>query len=251
MTNKFEEDYRSLLSRILMNGHVEHSRAGEVQMLFGETLMIDLQEGFPIVTAKKIFFDKAKAEFWWMWYGSTNVKQLRAQGIEWWDEWADEFGDLGPTYGHQVRNFGNKCDQIKECHSQIVNHGRRAVLTFWNPNDNKNTKLPPCYTSMVFVRIGSELHMEFNIRSSDVGVGLPYDIVLGALFLNEMAKLTLCRPRFMKVNLSNAHNYTNNNAAAYDYLDAPYYEAPQLETNGNYALPNYQSGKVIKMILNT
>lgn len=246
--NYFEEQYKGILYAIEKQ-EPHPSRNGYVRKLFGQTLRIDLNDGFPVITGRKIFWKKALDEWHWMWYGHTNINILLGSGITWWKPWADERGELGPTYGHQIRKFGWVVDQVKEAKREIMNNGRRAVVTFWNPIDNTNTKLPPCYTSWNYVRIGDQLHMDFNIRSSDVFLGLPTDIIIGAMSLIKMADLCNLKYGTLKINIADAHNYENNLLPAQQYLSEPHYELPKFDYK-IYGVTDYKHGPVIVGKLN-
>ena len=169
-------------------------------------------------------------------------------GITWWDHWAVD--DAIPfSYGHNVKSFNGTTDQIAQVHSELINGGRRGVLTFWNPSELSKTPLPPCYTSMTFVRVGHSLNMDFAIRSSDVAVGLPYDMIIGALFLIEMAQHTNLVPKYLKVNLANAHIYENCIPGVEEYLARPMHDLPDYNTK-TCKLEGYDCESFIKMPLN-
>lgn len=256
MINHYETQYKLLLNKIMYQGTVENGRNGQVMMLFGQSIGHDMTLGFPVITGRKIFWKKAMAEFRWMWKGETNVQELRDQNVPWWDHWADENGELGPTYGAHIRNFGGYwtadddggTDQINECQAELLNEGRRAVLTFWHPDDNRHTKLPPCYTSMTFVRQGEKLHMDFAIRSSDTAVGLPYDMIIGAMFLNEMAAICNLKPVHLRLNLANAHVYENCWTPVEEYLARPMHDLPRFDGDRN--IEGYKCEPHIHMPLN-
>ena len=249
MINSYETAYKILANRIIYDGKKSNTRAGVARAVFGMSIAADLKAGFPVLTGKKMMFKKALHEFRWMWDGRTDVQYLHDHDIHYWDHWlTEDRKTFGPTYGYQVRTFGGQVDQIKRCHEELMNHSRRAVLTFWDPVNVNITPLPPCYTSMTFVRIGQELHMDMALRSSDVAVGLPFDVIIGAMFLTEMALMLNCTPRLLRLNLSNAHIYENCLLPMEEYLASQMFDLP--EYDGISELINYQHGKFIKMPLN-
>jgi len=248
--SKFESDYKKLIRRVLTHGTVTKNRTGVNTITsFGEQLTIDLTKGFPIVTAKKVFFDKALHEYLWIKDGGTTIKYLNLHNIKWWDSYADLNGSLGKTYGYQLRNFNGKEDQLMYAINQIKNNSRRAHITMWNPSDLQEQVLPCCYTGITFVRIGNELNMNIDFRSSDIFLGLPYDIIFGALLLHDTADFCELNVGKLKMNLNNAHIYSNNVIPAKVYLDEPMYKLPGLLYD-NRVLSPYKSGLYIEAVLN-
>lgn len=243
----FESQYKQLLMTTLLNKEMVKNRTGvDAHTIFNQTLNVNLNNGFPILTAKKIFFDKAKAEFEWIYNGRTDIKFLHDHNIKWWDKFAKN-NKLGKVYGYQVRKFGDKFDQVEYCINEINNNSRRAVITFWNPNDLPQQALPNCYTSFCFVRQGNNLNMQMNFRSSDLFLGLPYDIIVGALFLIEIAKQTNLKPNILGLSIANGHIYENHYDQVKKYYRTPVYELPQYK---NEKLINYKSAEYIKAKLN-
>lgn len=253
--NRYELDYKRLLNDVKYHGADNDSRNGAVIMAFGTDIMIDLDQGFPILTGKKMNFDMIHAEFRWMWLGKTDLKSLHINGIHYWDDFVNSDGELGPTYGAQLRYWNqssigllNCVDQLDSAAYEIMKNSRRAVVTFWNPTDVPNIPLPPCYTVMTFVRDGNRLNLELNIRSSDMLVGLPFDVGIAALFLIEMATTCKLKPRFLKLNLANAHIHVNNAMAMEEYLASKIHDLPIYD--GTRHLIGYKHEKFIKMKLN-
>lgn len=244
MKNKFEKQYKKLLSKCLTKGNITNNRTGvDTYKLFNQSLNIDLSKGFPIVTGKKIFFDKGLAEFEWIYNGKTDLEFLHRNNIYWWDDFIMEDNTLGKTYGHQVRNFSSSFDQVKYCINEINNNSRRAIITLWNPCDLEEQALPCCYTQFNFVKVNNELNMTMSFRSSDMFLGLPYDIIVGALFLISIAKETNLTPRVLGINISDAHIYINHREQVKEYLSNSTYKLPILQDN---KLVNYKSNKYIK-----
>src|SRR6478609_2653020 len=132
--SKFESQYRRLLERILDKGVQCKNRTGiNAITLFGEQLKIDLRLGFPIVTGRKIFFDKAFHEYRWIREGGTTTNYLNDHGIKWWNAYANQFGELGRIYGYQLRSFNGKFDQLAHIIREINANTRYAVVNLWNP----------------------------------------------------------------------------------------------------------------------
>lgn len=248
--SKFENDYRKLLRRVIENGtHVKNRTGINAITSFGESITIDLGEGFPIITGKKIFFDKAYHEYFWIKNGGTRTKYLNDHGITWWNSYADINGSLGKTYGYQMRSFNGEEDQLELAINEIRNNSRRAHITMWNPSDIGEQVLPCCYTGITFVRIGNELNLSIDFRSSDIFVGLPYDIIFGALLLIEVAAHCELRVGKLKMNLNNAHVYVNNVIPATSYLGEQIYKLPKYVIRTN-ELIDYKHGPYIEAKLN-
>jgi len=228
--NKFEQDYKALIRRVIHNGADTKNRTNvDTVTKFGEQLTIDLTKGFPIVTGKKIFFDKALHEYFWMQDGGTTIAYLNKHDIHWWNEFADAFGYLGKTYGYQIRNFNGEEDQMAYVYNEIANNSRRACVSLWNPSELKETKLPPCFTFMNYVRVNDVLNLSVTFRSSDVFLGLPYDVIVLSLFLINTAKFCDLKVGELKLNLDNAHIYRNHTKQLFKYLDSPIYSLPELK----------------------
>ena len=243
----FELNYKQLLMRCLLHGELCDNRTQEKTFkLFNESFNINLQEGFPIVTGKKIFFEKALAEFKWIYEGRTDLKYLQDNNINWWNEFAIN-NKLGKIYGYQLRRFNNSFDQIKYVINEIKNNSRRALITLWNPTDLKEQVLPCCYTQMNFVRINNNLNMSINFRSSDLFLGLPYDIIFAALLLKTIADECNLKEHLLGINLADAHIYECHKDNIKEYYNNKNYILPKLKGNyKNYLLENYKHNKYIK-----
>ena len=137
----FESQYKKLLLKCLNEGEESENRTGiNTYKLFNETININLQNNFPIITGKKIFFKKALAEFKWMFEGKTDIDYLNKHNINWWNEYTDT-NDLGKVYGHQIRKYNNTIDQIEYVVKELKNNSRRAIITLWNPSDLNSRSL--------------------------------------------------------------------------------------------------------------
>lgn len=219
---RYEVQYRKLIKEIAKEGHLKENRTGvKTLCLFNKSLTINIRDSFPILTAKKIFFEKALAEYNWMILGLRTTNYLHENNIRWWDEYADSKGDLRITYGTSLRNFNNETDQLDYIHKEIRNNSRRAHVSLWEANRLEEALLPPCLTGFTFMRINNSLNMSLQIRSSDVFLGLPYDIILAALFLIDVAKFNELTPNEIGVQITDAHLYTNHNEAVKKYLNNP------------------------------
>ena len=249
--NRFEEDYKDLVRDVYMKGTVSSNRTGiHTICCFNKSLTIDLQKGFPIVTGRKIFFDKAYHEYIWIKEGLTTLTYLHQNNILWWDEYADKNGDLGKTYGYQLRSFNGEVDQLQYINSKLKfeRDSRRMHVTFWNPSDLADNKLPPCYTGMTFMVEGNKLNMSFQLRSSDLLLGLPYDICVMALFVHNIADFNELKVGKLGVQITNAHIYQNHIYQTQEYLLSETYNLPKLLKDNT--LSKYKHGKHIKIQLN-
>lgn len=248
---KFERDYKRLLNRIINTGGQVKTRTGVPAFkLFNQTLNVNTSMDFPILTGKQIFFNKIVGEFLWMYYGSNDLSKLHEYGITWWDEYADEDGNLGRMYGYQFRNFNGVHDQIEYAIKEIKNNTRRAVISLWNPSDLEHQALPPCFTELIFSRDRIYLDLAITFRSSDVFLGLPYDIGVMALILDQVAKDVNLQPRMLGLNLVDAHVYKNHTQAAAKYLRRDIFQPPRLAYRKPYELVGYVHGPFIKAKLN-
>jgi thymidylate synthase len=224
--SKFEEDYKSLLHRVLYNGTRCKNRTGvDTIASFGEDLTIGFAQGFPVVTGKKIFFAKAYHEYTWIVVGGQTTEYLNKHGIHWWDGYAKD-GKLAKTYGYQLLYYNGKENQVEYVINEILKGSRRAHITMWNPSDLEEQALPCCYTGMTFVRIGNTLNLNMDFRSSDLFLGLPYDIIFGGLFLKDIAEICQLNVGKLKLNLNNAHIYENHIEQVQTYLRSKTYTLP-------------------------
>jgi|TARA_R100000081_G_C4810031_1_gene170460 thymidylate synthase len=245
--NLFELNYKQLLMECLINGELCNNRTKEkTYKLFNQSFNINLQKGFPIVTGKKIFFDKALAEFKWIYEGRTDLKYLQDNNINWWNDFAIN-NKLGKIYGYQLRKFNNSFDQIKYVINEIKNNSRRALISLWNPTDLKEQALPCCYTQMNFVRVNNKLNMSINFRSSDLFLGLPYDIIFAALLLKTISLQCNLQENILGINIADAHIYECHKENVKEYYNNVNYILPKLKGDyNNYTLENYKHNKYIK-----
>jgi thymidylate synthase len=245
--NIFENQYKTLLMSCLLENNLCKNRTNEkAYKIFNKSFNINLKYGFPIVTGKKIFFKKALAEFKWIYEGKTDLKYLHENNIHWWDDFAIN-NKLGKIYGYQLRKFGGSFDQVDYVIKEIKNNSRRAIVNLWNPLNLKEQALPCCYTQMNFVKINNNLNMSINFRSSDLFLGLPYDIIFAALFLITIAKKCKLTPFEIGINIADAHIYESHKNNVENYNRKSIYILPELIGDyNNYALKNYKHGEYIK-----
>lgn len=186
--------YHDLLQLILETGASKTDRTGTGTLsIFGHQMRFDLQEGFPLVTTKKVHLKSIIYELLWFLKGDTNIAYLNANGVKIWDEWADENGNLGPVYGHQWRSWpapnGAAIDQISNLMHQIKTNpdSRRLIVSAWNVAEVDKMKLPPCHTLFQFYVADGKLSCQLYQRSADVFLGLPFNIASYALLTQMIA----------------------------------------------------------------
>ena len=209
--------YLDLLRHVKTNGIVKTDRTGTgTTSVFGYQMRFDLNEGFPLLTTKKIHLKSVIYELLWFLTGDTNVKFLKENGISIWDEWADEKGNLGPVYGHQWRSWsthdGKSIDQIKSLIEQIkVNpNSRRLIVSAWNVSDISQMKLPPCHAFFQFYVANGRLSCQLYQRSADIFLGVPFNIASYALLTMMIAQVCGLRVGEFVHTLGDAHIYINH-----------------------------------------
>ena len=190
------KQYHKLLKHILDKGTQKGDRTGTGTIsAFGYQMRFDLNEGFPMVTTKKLHLKSIIHELIWFLQGNTNVKYLKDNGVRIWDEWADESGNLGPVYGHQWRSWptpnGDAVDQITTLVDQIKNNpnSRRHIVSAWNVADIENMALPPCHCLFQFYVAEGKLSCQLYQRSADTFLGVPFNIASYALLTMMMAQV--------------------------------------------------------------
>ena len=195
------QPYLSLLNRILTEGHQKGDRTGTGTLsVFGHQMRYDLQDGFPLLTTKKLHLKSIIYELLWFLRGDTNVRWLQDHGVRIWNEWADENGDLGPVYGHQWRSWpdyrGGTIDQIAQVEEMIKRNpnSRRMLVTAWNPAEVEDMALPPCHCLFQFYVADGRLSLQLYQRSADTFLGVPFNIASYALLLQMMAQVTGLQP---------------------------------------------------------
>jgi thymidylate synthase len=209
--------YLDLMELILSRGVEKHDRTGTGTLsVFGHQMRFALDEGFPLVTTKKLHLKSIIHELLWFLAGDTNVRYLQEHGVRIWDEWADERGELGPVYGQQWRSWpaqdGRTIDQIGNVVAMIKRNpdSRRLIVTAWNPAEVDNMALPPCHCLFQFYVAEGKLSCQLYQRSADVFLGVPFNIASYALLTQMMAQVTGYKPGDFIHTLGDAHLYLNH-----------------------------------------
>lgn len=190
------QQYHDLLKHILDTGDVKSDRTGTGTIsTFGYQMRFDLNDGFPLVTTKKVHLKSIIHELLWFIKGDTNIKYLKDNNVSIWDEWADENGDLGPVYGHQWRSWtgadGSVHDQLIDAIHQIKNNpdSRRIIINAWNVGDLSKMALSPCHALFQFYVSNGRLSCQLYQRSADVFLGVPFNIASYALLTMMIAQV--------------------------------------------------------------
>jgi thymidylate synthase len=209
--------YQDLMERILADGAEKHDRTGTGTLsVFGHQMRFDLDDGFPLLTTKKLHVKSIVHELLWFLAGDTNIKYLNDNGVRIWDEWADERGELGPVYGQQWRSWptqdGKTIDQIGNVVEMIRRNpdSRRLIVTAWNPAEVDKMALPPCHALFQFYVAKGRLSCQLYQRSADVFLGVPFNIASYALLTMMVAQVTGLRPGDFIHTLGDAHLYLNH-----------------------------------------
>jgi len=225
--------YLDLLRKVLDDGVEREDRTGTgTRSLFGYQMRIDLREGFPLLTTKKIHLKSIIHELLWFVSGQTHVGHLQEVGVSIWDEWATaeqtarfgrKEGDLGPVYGHQWRNFGateredgsyerDGFDQLSYVLDQVRDnpYSRRLILSGWNPSEAERVALPPCHTLFQFYVSGGRLSCQLYQRSADVFLGVPFNIASYALLTMMIASVSDLEPGDFIHTFGDVHLYSNH-----------------------------------------
>ena len=190
------KQYLDLLHRIVTEGVQKGDRTGTGTLsVFGHQMRFDMQDGFPLLTTKKLHLKSIIYELLWFLKGDTNVKFLQEHGVRIWNEWADENGELGPVYGHQWRSWpdykGGTIDQIQQVVDALRHNpnSRRMLVTAWNPAEVEDMALPPCHCLFQFYVANGKLSLQLYQRSADTFLGVPFNIASYALLLQMMAQV--------------------------------------------------------------
>lgn len=211
------KQYIDLVKRVLAEGAHKEDRTGTGTIsVFGHQSRYNMEEGFPLVTTKKLHLKSIIHELLWFLKGDTNIKYLQDNGVRIWNEWADENGDLGHIYGYQWRSWpdynGGHIDQISEIIDTIKNNpdSRRIIVSAWNVADIPSMKLPPCHAFFQFYVANGKLSLQLYQRSADIFLGVPFNIASYALLLKMMAQVTGLQAGDFVHTLGDAHIYTNH-----------------------------------------
>ena len=211
------KQYLDLLRRILDDGVEKDDRTGTGTIsVFGHQMRFNLEEGFPLLTTKKLHLKSIIYELLWFLKGDTNVKYLQEHGVRIWNEWADEDGSLGHIYGYQWRSWpdykGGFIDQIQEAVDTIKHNpdSRRIIVSAWNVGDLGNMNLPPCHAFFQFYVAQGRLSLQLYQRSADTFLGVPFNIASYALLLMMMAQVTGLKAGDFVHTLGDTHIYKNH-----------------------------------------
>jgi thymidylate synthase len=210
-------EYLKLMRQVLENGVYKMDRTGTGAIsVFGTQSRYNLDEGFPIVTTKKLHLKSIIHELLWFIKGDTNVRYLQENGVTIWDEWAAPNGDLGPIYGKQWRSWETRDGTIDQLHNVIEGlkndpHSRRHIVSAWNPADIESMALPPCHAMFqFFVDDEDRLSLQLYQRSADVFLGVPFNIASYSLLLMMVAQVTGYKPYEFVHTIGDAHLYANH-----------------------------------------
>lgn len=211
------KQYLDLLQYILDNGNVREDRTGVgTKGVFGYQMRFNLEDGFPVLTTKKLHLKSIIYELLWFLQGDTNIKYLHDHKVSIWDEWADKDGDLGPIYGYQWRSWhapdGHIIDQIANVEKSLKEnpYSRRHIVSAWNVADIDKMALPPCHVMFQFYVSNGKLSCMLYQRSCDVFLGVPFNIASYALLTMMMAQVTGYEPGEFVHTLGDAHIYLNH-----------------------------------------
>ncbi|CAM3500655.1 thymidylate synthase [Aeromicrobium ponti] len=211
------KQYLELCKHVLENGTKKEDRTGTGTIsTFGYQMRFNLQDGFPLVTTKKLHLRSIIHELLWFLNGDTNVKYLQENGVRIWNEWADEEGNLGPVYGHQWRSWtgadGNTVDQISGLIEQIKTNpdSRRLIVNAWNVGELDKMALPPCHCMFQFYVADGKLSCQLYQRSADVFLGVPFNIASYALLTMMVAQVCDLEPGEFVHTFGDVHIYQNH-----------------------------------------
>ncbi|MBP6184927.1 MAG: thymidylate synthase [Saprospiraceae bacterium] len=256
--------YHDLLRHILDKGTSKSDRTGTGTLsVFGYQMRFDLNEGFPMVTTKKLHLKSIIYELLWFLKGETNVKYLQDNGVRIWNEWADEQGELGPVYGHQWRSWtgadGRTHDQIVEVLRMLREQpdSRRMVVSAWNVGDLDKMALSPCHCLFQFYVSDGRLSCQLYQRSADVFLGVPFNIASYALLTLMMAKAAGLQPGDFVHTFGDVHLYNNHIDQAKLQLTRTFKPLPKMTLNpavndifgfdySDFQLENYEPHPHIK-----
>ena len=230
--------YLDLMQHVLDTGTQKHDRTGTGTLsVFGYQMRFNLQEGFPMVTTKKIHLRSIIYELIWFLKGDTNIKYLKENGVNIWNEWADAGGELGPIYGSQWRSWpspdGKHIDQIGNLITQIKNNpdSRRLIVSAWNVAEIENMALPPCHCFFQFYVADGKLSCQLYQRSADIFLGVPFNIASYALLTLMMAQVCGLKAGDFVHTFGDAHLYSNHLEQAKLQLSRDTRKLPQMKLN--------------------
>ena len=232
------KQYLDLLQRIVNEGTRKEDRTGTGTLsVFGHQMRFNLEEGFPLLTTKKLHLKSIIYELLWFLKGDTNVKYLQENGVRIWNEWADENGELGPVYGHQWRSWpdynGGHIDQIQDIVNALKNNpdSRRMIVSAWNVAEVGQMALPPCHCLFQFYVANGKLSLQLYQRSADTFLGVPFNIASYALLTMMMAQVSGLKSGDFIHTTGDTHLYLNHLEQAKEQLKRTPRTLPRMVIN--------------------
>ena len=258
------KEYLKLLEHVKLNGQKKEDRTGTGTLsVFGYQMRFNLNDGFPLLTTKKVHLKSVIYELLWFLSGDTNIKYLKDNNVSIWDEWADENGNLGPVYGHQWRSWptseGKEIDQISNLITQIKKNpdSRRLIVSAWNVGEINKMKLPPCHCFFQFYVADGRLSCQLYQRSADIFLGVPFNIASYALLTQMIAHVCDLKNGEFIHTLGDAHIYINHIDQVNEQLSRKPKKMPKIKINpsvknifnfkyGDFSLEEYDPYPLIK-----
>ena len=232
------KQYLKLLEYVKLNGQKKEDRTGTGTLsVFGYQMRFNLNDGFPLLTTKKVHLKSVIYELLWFLSGDTNIKYLKDNNVSIWDEWADENGNLGPVYGHQWRSWstseGKEIDQITNLITQIKKNpdSRRLIVSAWNVGEINKMKLPPCHCFFQFYVADGRLSCQLYQRSADIFLGVPFNIASYALLTQMIAHVCDLKYGEFIHTLGDAHIYINHIDQVNEQLSRKPKKLPKIKIN--------------------
>jgi thymidylate synthase len=230
--------YLDLLDHVLKKGTRKSDRTGTGTIsVFGYQMRFDLEEGFPLLTTKKLHLKSIIHELLWFISGETNIRYLKNHDVRIWDEWADEDGNLGPVYGSQWRSWpaadGRRIDQLSNVVNSLMKtpDSRRHIVCAWNPGEIEKMALPPCHILFQFYVADGKLSCQLYQRSCDIFIGVPFNIASYALLTLMIAQVTGLKPGEFIHTLGDAHIYLNHIEQVRLQLTREPFRLPKMKLN--------------------
>ncbi|HLO92583.1 MAG: thymidylate synthase [Chloroflexota bacterium] len=234
------KQYHDLLRHVLENGIIKQDRTGTgTKSVFGYQMRFNLEEGFPLLTTKRVHLKSITHELLWFLKGETNIKYLHDNNVSIWDEWADKDGNLGPIYGYQWRSWtsseGKIVDQITELINNIKKNpdSRRLIVTAWNPGEIDKMALPPCHILFQFYVANGKLSCQLYQRSADIFLGVPFNIASYSMLVLMIAQVTGLKPGEFIHTFGDAHIYLNHFDQVNLQLSRDLRSLPKMELNSD------------------
>ena len=232
------KEYLTLLEHVKLIGQKKEDRTGTGTLsVFGYQMRFNLNDGFPLLTTKKVHLKSVIYELLWFLSGDTNIKYLKDNNVSIWDEWADENGNLGPVYGHQWRSWptseGKEIDQISNLITQIKKNpdSRRLIVSAWNVGEINKMKLPPCHCFFQFYVADGRLSCQLYQRSADIFLGVPFNIASYDLLTQMIAHVCDLKYGEFIHTLGDAHIYINHIDQVNEQLSRKPKKLPKIKIN--------------------